>query len=362
MKHKSLLCFLSLQLLYPLCVLLGQLLDRPFVLASEPLYCLLAASGTVALTIRLRRLPGPGLAILTLPLTLFHALTLLLTLPWYGGIGAVILVLCGWMVFETAPEGIWRKVGMVFSVLISLGLLLISPIWLFVSAMRHEKIVARCTSPEKQYTAIVTSIDQGALGGDTLVEVRDNRRSPNLLIGRFTCSRQLWHGGWDERDNLDLRWEDETTLEISGISYPVTGEDATLIAEISHTLGAELQEGQLLEYWDDHGGFHGDGRTVAKIRCRLRPPESPYWHPFPLTKNLTTALYGGPEHSPFFPEETGDPIFPPVETGWYYFYDRHSQSLDSASDAGLYQRGSYNFTLAVYDDAAKILYYLELDT
>lgn len=362
MKHRSLFCFLILQFFYPLCVLLGQLMDRPFVLASQPLYCLWISAGTVALTIRLRRLPDSGLAVPALPLTLLHALTILLTLPWYGGIAAVILVLCGWMVFETALDGIWRKVSMVFSVLTSLGLLLISPIWLFVSAMGHEEVVSCYPSPAGNYTAIVTSADQGALGGDTLVEVRDEAKSVNLLIGSFRKAFEIYRGPWGQWETMTLSWREEDTLLIDGIPHSVSTGAVETIQKIATLLSVEITQAELLQYEDSHGGFQGDGSTLARIRCKLDISESPYWHPLPAGETIREALYGGPTHAAFFQSDGGEPVVPEIESGQYFFYDRHPTAQVPEDDSQLFRRGSYNFTLAVYDEDAKILYYFELDT
>ena len=48
--------------------------------------------------------------------------------------------------------------------------------------------------------------------------------------------------------------------------------------------------------------------------------------------------------------------------GWYYFLDRHSEAEDPEDDSGLFGRGSYNFTLAIYDKESGVLYCYELDT
>lgn len=55
-------------------------------------------------------------------------------------------------------------------------------------------------------------------------------------------------------------------------------------------------------------------------------------------------------------------MIPEVENGYWFFYDRHCESMDLSSDASIHQRSSWNFTLAVYDADTKMLYYFELDT
>lgn len=339
--------YLLLQLFLPLCVSLGYLTGRPFSLSVRWLFLIGLSSASIFLTKQLRKGEESYALIPLLPLSIGNALFLLLQ-GVLGGVAAVVCLGCGWMLLEKAPKGFWRGACYILSVLLTVGFLLILPVWFFVQAMSSEDTVWKLDSPDKHYTAIVTSVDQGALGGDTIVEVRDNRESIHILLGRFTDSISIWRGGWGEHEDLNLCWENEDTLEICGISYHVTGENATLIAEISHTLGAEITQGQVLEATDTHGGFHGDGTTFAAIQGTVTIPDTEYWHPLPADGKIAIAISQSP--------------IPEVTNGWYYVHDRHRQSLDPADGTGIFSHGSRNYTLAVYDEEKRILYYYELDT
>ena len=128
-------------------------------------------------------------------------------------------------------------------------------------------------------------------------------------------------------------------------------------------LGLDLSAGTVVAERDTHGGFHGDGETFVVMTFQQgdrpaleREMTGPCWHPLPLTGSLarvTRDLALG---------EEGEPLFPEVDQGWYYFRDRHSQSRDPADDSELFGRGSWNFTLAIYDSRTGTLYYYELDT
>lgn len=136
---------------------------------------------------------------------------------------------------------------------------------------------------------------------------------------------------------------------------------------VSDELGADVTSGTLVNYDGSHGEFHGDGVTALQIVIpSLSVPEGPNWHPLPLSENLSRALYGksgdGYRHAPLFTDEQGDPLLPRIESGCWFFLDRHSQSTDSSDDTDLFSRYSWNFTVAVYDSAAGILYFFRLDT
>ena len=53
---------------------------------------------------------------------------------------------------------------------------------------------------------------------------------------------------------------------------------------------------------------------------------------------------------------------PAIYNGYYMFEDRHSESKDSRDDSELFDRYSYNFSIAIYDCDTDKMYYFEFDT
>lgn len=142
------------------------------------------------------------------------------------------------------------------------------------------------------------------------------------------------------------------------------------LQEISDAIGVDVTGGTLLEHSDSHGGFLGDGELILCVRLTQEQAaeltdgvrESEFWHPLPMSEELAAAVYGTRTETvsfgPLFPEGA----VPPVEKGFWFFRDRHSQSAAPASTARLHDRSSWNFTAAVFDADTNILYYLKLDT
>ena len=77
---------------------------------------------------------------------------------------------------------------------------------------------------------------------------------------------------------------------------------------------------------------------------------------------LELAAYGSAERGPLAALDDGTAAIPPVGSGYSWFRDRHRESEDPADPAGLFDRYSYNFDLAVYDTDTDTLYYVALDT
>lgn len=357
MKRRWFLSFLILQAFYPACVLLGCWTGREFRFVHDIL-CLAAVTGASAwLAVSARKEEERTFwAMGALALSLVHAVTILLTIfHWTAGFAAVGIIVCGWIVFDLTPRGVLRVIFQIPTILLTLLLLLVIPVWFLVGTIGSRETVRNLDSPDGRYTASVISIDQGALGGDTLVEVTDRKKSVNILIGRFTYATEVYRGDWGDWEDMDLSWEDTGTLTINGTNFSVTQEKVRFLTEVADTLGISLSGGIVLDYRDSHGGFHGDGTTFAMIRGTCSIPEGPYWHRLPATENVAAAIE-------ICVDENNDPLIPRVQEGWYYFYDRHPESRDPADDAMLHGRNSRNFTVAVYDADTNILYHFEYDS
>lgn len=135
-------------------------------------------------------------------------------------------------------------------------------------------------------------------------------------------------------------------------------------AQVSRALGVNASAGTVVSASDSHGGFHGDGLTFIELSF----PDGSFgssiqgrWHALPLSSNLNTLVYGSSGVGPYITRD-GAACFPHVQNGYYFFEDRHTESTDPQSDFALFQRYSFNLTLALYDTDAQALYYCKFDT
>ncbi len=144
-----------------------------------------------------------------------------------------------------------------------------------------------------------------------------------------------------------------------------------VLPELGLELGLDLRRGQLVEYEDSHGGFHGDGETVAVVTFSEEGAweletclgyELPGWEKLPLTGDAHQVLYGGNSWRPLFTGANGAPLVPELSNGWFYFLDRQIDYKEDYVRESIFSRSSFHFTLAVYDADSRTLYYFQLDT
>lgn len=141
--------------------------------------------------------------------------------------------------------------------------------------------------------------------------------------------------------------------------------------EIAAAIGVELPAGEVISTSDTHGGFHGDGveYTVLQFEEDVisdRVSELEGWHELPLTDNVQILLYGRVEGDnilgPFLKDDDGEPLLPEISNGYYFFEDRFSEAAEPYDDSGIFERGAFNLTTAIYDTDTNCLYYIRFDT
>lgn len=128
--------------------------------------------------------------------------------------------------------------------------------------------------------------------------------------------------------------------------------------------GIDLSDYKPLSVYDTHGGFHGDGLKCEIYDCSNTDIEntiknSHVWKQVPFSPNIETLLY---ETIGENKADSGKTFVPQIKKGFYTFYDRHAEAENPRDDTNIFDRGSFNLSLAVYDADNQMLYYIELDT
>ncbi|MCR5809148.1 MAG: DUF5412 domain-containing protein [Clostridiales bacterium] len=100
-------------------------------------------------------------------------------------------------------------------------LLILSFFGILLGSFGKTEVVRTEPSPNGRYIAEIIDDDQGALGGNTFVNVR---RNINVDLGIVKLSGKLknvWNGGYGEFNDMTLEWKDDETLLINGREYTI---------------------------------------------------------------------------------------------------------------------------------------------
>lgn len=86
---------------------------------------------------------------------------------------------------------------------------------LMFGGIRQDTILGEVESPDGAYTAVLISSDQGALGGDTLVNIEFNSKNGVWLLSEVKKDPEtIYFGEWGEQ--VGINWIDENTISING--------------------------------------------------------------------------------------------------------------------------------------------------
>ena len=107
---------------------------------------------------------------------------------------------------------LWALGGILGTIIVALlGVVLFFVV--MIGNIGQKTVVQVLPSPDGTYEARVIDVDQGALGGDTVVEVERK--------GFLTRPKRIYIGEWGEWETMEIYWKDETTLVINGVWYDV---------------------------------------------------------------------------------------------------------------------------------------------
>lgn len=136
------------------------------------------------------------------------------------------------------------------------------------------------------------------------------------------------------------------------------------ISHIEKYIETKIGKCELVREINTHGGFLGDGDYFIELNCsKLDDTEIKInWKKLPVSEELQKPLE--------LKQCRGDGCkdiyerynIPNIENGYYYFYDRHSDTTNYRNEELINERSSYNFSVGLYDVDHKTLYFYELDT
>ena len=215
---------------------LARLAGYTLELGSIPVYVLLTAilAAAAALTPPEGRKADRLVRAILAPLSFLWAAAWMLLfghVHFYGDeCPAIVVSAFAVLVFIACCAGAFRSVrGVPRTVSLVLAGLLAVPmcVFLFVDLLfgnfGKAAVTQTVPSPDGALKAQVWDLDEGALGGDTVVEVRETRELNAGVFRLGKTPRRVYEGEWGEAFSMELQWKDDSTLIINGVPYTLDG-------------------------------------------------------------------------------------------------------------------------------------------
>ena len=214
---------LGMCLLFPVLLLLGECFGFYVRVRSWGVHSVMFTLIYTLLCLRVLRedsksKEGSILSCLLFPASALHAAvwTVGFARFWLAALLSLVWVVFSAIIMIKNVRSLGAKIAVYLpSVLILLPTMLFMLFLPF--AWGYRMAVRTIISPERNYRAEVIDVNEGALGGATIVEVYDLRKQFDGIIFLFQKEPQVvYHGDWGEFETMKLEWESEQVLLING--------------------------------------------------------------------------------------------------------------------------------------------------
>lgn len=111
--------------------------------------------------------------------------------------------------------------ALVLSVLMLLPCCYCGFIFLIFGNIGQNTVVQSAVSPDGRFCAEVINSDQGALGGNTLVQVRETHSFDAQLFVIEKKAQRIYLGEWGEFKDMEIEWKYDNCLSVNGHEYAI---------------------------------------------------------------------------------------------------------------------------------------------
>lgn len=217
---------LILLLLFPIGLSLSSVFGYQLVLFNDTAYAAVVALFsvyTVVLYERTQEKPHCRILTLVAPVSLITSVFFMIKVmsPWIVIIMAVCVFCCICLTWIYGKPKVLKIISLILVMLMILPVGFLGFITLVFGGIGRETVVQSVPSPSGTYYAELIDSDQGALGGDTFVEVHNSRKINALLFQIEKKPQLVYHGDWGEFEDMKIFWKDDTCLVINSAEYRI---------------------------------------------------------------------------------------------------------------------------------------------
>lgn len=220
----------ALTILYPSGAIITACFGYTFELISISAFAIATAAVSVAITVLdytsknmlennvLRII----LAVIT-PLSLINSILYIFESPHIWAIASVLLSAgcCCYLTVKYGRPLALKNAALILSALMIVSIGFYSFISLILGNIGQNTVVQTVESPNGKYSAQVIDSDQGALGGDTFVDVYQECGVDMLLFKVEKKPQRVYFGEWGEFENMQIHWKTDNCLVINSVEYEI---------------------------------------------------------------------------------------------------------------------------------------------
>jgi len=213
----------TLTMLYPVGIAVSSLFGYTFKLTNVVTYtsvvAILSVCAVVLTFILKIELQKKSVSILLTCLPLISMINAMLLVFFHGGllviVNTFVSALCCFVMALFFGKHLVLKIFLLtLSVLMIFPFAYLSFISFIFGDLPHNTVVQTVESPNEKYYAQVINSDQGALGGNTLVDVYKGRKMNFIIFTLEKKPERVYEGDWGYGEHMDIYWKDDKCLII----------------------------------------------------------------------------------------------------------------------------------------------------
>lgn len=227
----SLICLLfALTMLYPVGLLIKLCFGYYFELISVSAFAIVLGILSVCVAVldiisetTLENYRLKVLSAILVPVSCINAFLYILDCPkiWVlAGVWSTIGCCCFLAAKYGKPLAV-QITSIALSSLMFLPLAVFSFFALTFGRIGQNTVVRTVESPGGKYYAQVIDSDQGALGGNTFVDVYQRGEINALLFKIRKAPQRIYSGDWGEFEYMQVQWKDDSCLIIRSVEYEI---------------------------------------------------------------------------------------------------------------------------------------------
>ncbi len=220
----------SLTIIYPACVIIAACFGYSFELTGVSAFTIAIATLSACIVVpdliyknALENNAIGSLSVIVTPLSLINAVFYISECPKIWVIASVFLSAgcCFYLTVKYGKPLTLKVVALVLSALMISPIGYFSFIALVFGNISQNTVVQTVGSPSGKYYAQVIDSDQGALGGDTRVNVYQDHGTDMLLFKIKKKPQEVYFGDWGEFKSMQIYWKDDGCLVINSVEYEI---------------------------------------------------------------------------------------------------------------------------------------------
>lgn len=163
------------------------------------------------------------LAAIITPFSLVNTVFYILKCPNIFVISCVVLAsgCCCFLTIKYGKPLALKIISLVLSALMILPIGFFCFIALIFGSIGQNTVVKTVESPNGKYYAQVIDSDQGALGGDTFIDVYEKSVFNGILFKIEKKPKRVYFGDWGEFQKMHIYWKDNQHLVINSVEYEI---------------------------------------------------------------------------------------------------------------------------------------------